>query len=305
MKIIKKSSELFDKSNRIHDDLISELKKPRHRAAARQFINDYLLQHQLSATSVNKVRKQVMDPNVLKPVDLKWSATAKDFRHVISTSKDPHPAEIAMAFFDRGYICFGTALYWNDLSNQTPTNYYIANERKTPSRIKSSLVVDDLFLQDQFIKPVRESSRYATWGEFRFTLIDRDASNFSGVITKTITASARKIQFSLTDKERTLLDCAVSPQRAGGIQAVVESFRAAAHSLSLDKLITYYDSSRFKYPYWQRVGLLLEKSSNSKFASHWSKHFGKSKFRFYVDHNYSANWVVDPTWSVAYPKGLF
>ncbi len=290
---------------RVHADLKLELQQPRHRVSARRFIDQYLQKHQLSVSSSNRIRKQIFDPKILKSIPLKWSPTTKHFRHIVSTSKDPHPAEIAMAFFDHGYICFGTALYWNDLSNQTPTNYYIANERRTPSRTKSTLIVDDTFLQDQFIKPVRESSRYATWRTFRFTLIDRSASNSLGVITKTITNSGQEIQFRLTDKERTLLDCAVSPHRAGGIQAVVDSFRVSGDSLSLDKLIKYYDSSGFKYPYWQRIGLLLAQASSNKLATLWGTHFGRSKVRFYVDHNYSANWIVDPTWSVAYPKGLF
>jgi hypothetical protein len=291
--------------DRIHAALVDQLVSPRNIVSAQRLVERHLRGLKLGADSARYAQKRIFDPKALKRLPLKWSPTAKNFRQIVCTAKDPHPAELAMAFFDQGYICFGTALYWNNLTDQIPTNYYVANERATANRGKATLALDNFYLQDQFIKPARESSRYATFGDCRFTLIERSHSGFLGVINKTIESNGRTILFRLTDPERTLIDCAVAPQRAGGIQTVVDAFRTNTTTPSLKKLLSYYDALGFQYPYWQRIGLIISHTQGKNAAELWRKHFGKPKCRFYVEHGYKADWVVDSDWSVAYPKGLF
>jgi predicted transcriptional regulator of viral defense system len=287
-----------------YGELISLLAPPRNAVASRKAIEDFFHAKKFGAESRTYLRKRITNPKVLKPLPLKWSPTAKGFRQIFTTAGDSHPLEIAMAFFDGGYICFGTAVYWHNLTTQIPANYYVAKERATRSRASSSLQIDDYYLQDQFLKPARDSNRFATYEGHRFTLIEREYSDFLGVIDAKKQHGGRTITYRVTDLERTLLDCAVAPHRAGGIQTVLHTYRSVANRLSVRRLIDYYGKLRLKYPFWQRIGLLLDGASPDA-ATSWREHFGTPKLKFYADHSYKSDWTFDPTWKVAYPRGIF
>lgn len=242
---------------------------------------------------------------LLEEINLQWDPSASNTRRLYGPPREFNPLEIAMAFFEEGYVCFGAALYWNRFTEQSPSHYHIATERKTKANGIHSEEIDDDYLRDQFMKPPRENRRTANFQGYRYTLHQRDHASYLGVIQRKVDMEWGKLDLRYTDLEKTLLDCTVSPELAGGIKNVVESYAVAKSRISMDKLIAYYRKMDYTYPYWQRIGLILDKTSGGKKAERWRNEFGRPKFTFYLDRKYRADWDLDPRWEVAFPKGLF
>ena len=291
------------KMNAVYCQIFSALKTPHHAIAARKIISHYLSRENFGGSSKKTIRDQINDN--LNTVDLRWNPASKRFRKILSTSDNVAPVEIAIAFFDKGYFCYGTALYWNNLTNQVPTNFYIAQERVAPSPRRDVQEIDEFEMMDNSIKPPRETRKVASYGEYKFTLIERDYTDFIGVTEKITTHSGRKIRFRCTNLERTLLDCAIHPHRAGGLQALISAFDEGSRRLSIAKMAAYYHSLNLYYPYWQRIGLILKNTCTVIKTSEWKKQFGPPRSRFFIDKLYRSTWVIDSEWNVAYPQGLF
>ena len=155
------------------------------------------------------------------------------------------------------------------------------------------------------MKPPRETARQAAYQGVKYTLAERNATGLLGVTGRSIVFNNKRIRFKVSDLERTLLDCAVFPHRAGGIRNVMEIFAKAKRRLSIERLLSYYRQLDFTYPYWQRIGLILEKTAGKNATRDWRDAFGEPGFTFYLDRLYKSNWKIDPRWKVAYPPGLF
>ena len=251
------------------------------------------------------VEDEVWDKIKTLELELRWNRAARITRKIYAPRRPLHPAEIAMAIFKDGYICFGTALYWNEITGQVPSHYYVTRERKTKSGMTHLMEIDDYYLQDQFMKPAVESSNFATHEGYKFILVDRNPTGNLGVISRNISLTEQRISIRYTNLERTLLDCAIFPDRAGGIKNVVECFLESRNRLSIDKMDNYYKKLNLTYPYWQRIGLILEKTNTVKKTRKWRESFGVPQHGFYIDRMFKSNWNFDESWKVSYPPGLF
>ncbi len=264
-------------------------------------VRDILAEHEAERVVEDGVWEKIKELEL----ELRWNRAARITRRIYAPRRLLHPAEIAMALFKDGYICFGTAIYWNEITGQVPTHYYVAKERNTKSQIAHSMEIDDYYLQDHFMRPAVESSTFATYEGYKFILVDRNPTGNLGVISRKISLTQQKIAIRYTNLERTLLDCAIFPDRAGGIKNVVECYLESRRRLSIEKMINYYKELNLTYPYWQRIGLILEKTNTANKARKWRDSFGIPQFGFYIDRMFKSNWKFDESWKVSYPPGLF
>jgi hypothetical protein len=64
----------------------------------------------------------------------------------------------------------------------------------------------------------------------------------------------QKSLIRVTDLERTLIDMTVRPHYSGGIEVIIEAFRAARARVDTVKLASYLERLRYVYPYHQAIG---------------------------------------------------
>ena len=283
--------------------ILEFLTAPRNQKSARDYIDRVVNEAAIAPTCRWAISDVVTSK--LKSVQLDWQFLKKDFRHIVSVSSEVDPVELGMGFFNDGYICCGSALYWNELTNQVPHHYYIASERKSPQARRPRVKFAEYDLRTEFLKDPRKTSKVATHGHYTYTLLERSHSGGLGVTEKRFKISGRQSLMRITNIERTLLDCTIYPHYSGGIATVLDAYATAGRKLSLNKLIQYYKSLNLIYPYWQRIGLILEKQMGEKRARNWKTEFGRPRYRFYIDRPAKADWVVNERWNVAYPAGLF
>lgn len=154
------------------------------------------------------------------------------------------------------YFTHLSALYIQGLTEQIPKTIYVNFEQ--PS---AGLNPDDAELRQEsidraFRRPMRLSNNIAQHGGMKIMLLNGRQTRQLGVFDL---ESVEHGQVRVTDLERTLIDCAVRPDYAGGVFSVAEAYHLAADRISVTRLAAYLNKLRYVYPYHQAIGFYLER----------------------------------------------
>jgi predicted transcriptional regulator of viral defense system len=287
--------------NNHYQEIVQALQQPHHTRAAQQLVKSYLDSKKVTAANQLKIKSLLQQNNAVHELPLKWPQRAP-FRKIVTSDLTVNPLELCMAFFQNGYLCFASALFWHGLTEQIYTSFFIATDRPSP-RKHAKIKLDPATIKEEFMKTVSKTNKWCSYSGFSYYLIERDYSDFAGIIKKTLSFQGKKVPVLITNLERTLIDCAISPHYSGGLPSIVNAFEQA--KLNIDNMILIYKRLNLIYPFWQRVGLYLEKSGKSAAAKKWQSSFGTPRLDFYLDKNYRLDWEFDENWKVYSPKGLF
>lgn len=290
------------KKDEIVRNIISKLAPCRY-SAVLQVARKELDKFKLSDAQFANIKKAVFEK--LHDIPLKWQKQQHEYK-IYSPYPNPFPYELIGAFGENIYACYFTALYFNELSKQVPETFYLAIPKKAKNRKSASDYkgLDFEVVRDVFIKKPKELAVSFRLKDAQYVFVERDVIHSIGVVKQEIIQDDRRIAFAVTDIARTLIDCAIAPHRSGGINAVIEAFRLAGGRLDIGKLYYYYSSQQFIYPYWQRIGYLLEKSGFRELANKWELLFNMEKQRFFLMHEYRSSWKFDERWKLYHPHGL-
>lgn len=203
------------------------------------------------------------------------------------------------------YLSHYSALYFNGLVKQRPKDHYITLEVKGKSRATTqSQILDPMTVRQAFLKAARTSQNYFTLNKQKFYLLEKLPINETGVIDKEMLIDKAQYKLRVTSPERTLIDSIMSPHYSGGIGTVIDSF--SSYSIDVVNLLYHYKVINPIYPYWQTLGLVLEKLGQAEQANAWEVHYKSvPKLNFFLTHEARQSWVTSERWKVAYPKEVF
>lgn len=293
---------------KIHRELLHALEKPLRAVEIGSVIEHFVAEQNLSESGSRRIRSRVLKEGI-REVGLKWKGPSSRSSASLYTSlpdEEINPLEIATAFHPKSYLCYQTALFWNELTGQVPRTFYIGQERPpTSSKEQIPISFDDFELRDAFVKALVERKNVGTFGQYRYIILVRTYTGNAGVEVRKIPFNGKMITTSITGLERTLLDCISVPENAGGISNVIEAIRLGAKKIDIDIFYGLYTKLRFKYPHWQRVGFLFDRLGYANLAKKWKSRFGLPKNKFYLTKGYKLEWEFDEAWSTYFPRGLF
>jgi predicted transcriptional regulator of viral defense system len=306
MQKISNSVFYFDKnmSKDIFDAIDKIIDRPTTLKIADKIISDYLHGLGLSDSQYYGHKKNYIR-NKLKRLPIKYQL--ETYRKIIvSRTQDVDPLEIIHAFNESAYISFLTALYHNELVDHNPNIIQLSIERSSRGVRTASLFTDlDRYkVRDTFVKQPRATGYAMTYKDHKYEVYSRENTNKLGVYEKGFSINSRQLKIPITDIERTLIDCTVAPHRIGGIDLLLSYYKAAGPKLNLERLRDYYFNLKLLYPYWQRIGFILERSLGSDIADKWNGFFYQIKSDFYVTHQYKSTWKLDEKWKIYYPANL-
>lgn len=139
-------------------------------------------------------------------------------------------------------------------------------------------------------------SRY---GKTRITLLSGKNTNRLGVQQ---IQDGRGVSLDLTGLERTLIDITVRPGYAGGVNHVLQCFKAAKEKIDLKKLVTLLNALDYVYPYHQALGFYLQKAGLK--PNSWADLKSEGlQYDFYLAHGES-RLKYDSDWRIHYPADL-
>ena len=226
---------------------------------------------------------------------LNWNLRAEFKLLTLQNANDISVSDIIEHLSKKYYQSHYSALYFNKLTNQSPSSYFFSREYKNRTAVHSNDFVP-LRIKQAFIKPARETSRFFTFNNKSFYLINKQNIDDLGLINSLNTL--------ISGPERTFIECIMSPHYAGGINNIIESYTNV--NLNLKLLFDVYESYSPYYPYWQSIGFIIDRTKNTDLSQKWRSKFAHKKMiDFYLDKNFRSDWKFDPNWRIFYSKGIF
>jgi hypothetical protein len=195
-----------------------------------------------------------------------------------------------------GYFTHFTALYLNDLTEQTPKTIYFNVEQRS-SGGAGQLTQEGL--DRAFKAEARASSNVAEYKGTRIVKVNGRNTGQLGVVVK---PRSKAGALRLTDVERTLIDATVRPAYSGGIAVVAKAFEAAKELVSVNKLASYLRKLRYVYPYHQAVGFYMERAGYEEPLLKLLEAF-PIEHDFYLQHAMKSP-VLNKRWRLYVPKGF-
>ena len=105
-----------------------------------------------------------------------------------------------------------------------------------------------------------------------------------------------------TSLERTLIDCIVRPQYAGGIKSVAHILPRAIGHISVVEVVRLLTQTKYAYPYHQSLGFILERAGMPLAELEPLRRI-PMRFKFHLDYGMKQP-AYDAAWKIHYPADL-
>ena len=204
--------------------------------------------------------------------------------------------KLALSIKENSYLTHYTAMFLHGLTEQIPKIIYVNFEQ--PRKIRHNVRLLQENIDRAFSRSQRKSKSIAGLGNYKICLLN---GKFTGNLG--VTELPQEGNISITNTERTLIDATVRPSYSGGVFEVLNAYRRAKDSVSINKLVAMLKELEYIYPYHQAIGFYLERSDvYTESQIRLLKRFD-IKYDFYLAHKMQEV-EYSKDWRIYYPKGL-
>ncbi len=168
---------------------------------------------------------------------------------------DASPYEIALSLRPSAYLTHGTAVFLHALTDRVPKTIYV-NVEQSPKRAPASAPTQHT-IDRAFSRQQRTSSYIFLHGGVEYVLLSGKCTRHLGVMT---IPGSRAEPLAVTGLERTLVDIAVRPAYAGGVEQVLAAYEGAKERVDVDQIANTLAQLAYAYPYHQAIGYYLERA---------------------------------------------
>ena len=243
-----------------------------------------------ASMNVDKFKSKLIDSQILETKNIVFNGAVLDRERYVGLEASIF--QIALSLSNKSFLSHFTAAYLHGLTNQIPKVVYVSTEQSNKSVVKNELKQEAIDIA--FSKPQRKSGSVSNYGDYSFLLHEGKYSNRIGIYSMN--------NLNITNIERTLVDIAVRPGYAGGVDSVLDIYRKAIDKISVNKLVAILDKLDFIYPYHQAIGFYLERAGmDSKKLDVLRKR--DMKYDFYLTYEMIER-EYDANWRLYYPKGM-
>ncbi len=207
------------------------------------------------------------------------------------------PYALGLALRKNAYLSHASAIFLHGLTNQVPRTIYVNKEQTLKPRPSTALTQEGL--DRAFRSPQRTSSYVFTNDDHRYVLLSGKQTNRLEV-SDILGPSGEPLV--ATKLERTLIDVVVRPTYGGGVFQVLEAFRQARDSVSINTLVAVLRKLDHVYPYHQAIGFYMERAEYDSARLDRLKGLGL-QYDFYLTHQMT-NPKYDAGWRLFYPEGF-
>lgn len=214
---------------------------------------------------------------------------------------DASDFDIALGMRSRSHLSHLSAAYLHGLTDLVPRIVY-TNREQTPKGNRSTTggVLKQEAVDRAFSKPERATGYAYTDERVQVVLLNGMFTNRLDVYDAPFGENGRL--YPSTSLERTLIDCVVRPNHAGGIHEVLSMYEAARERVSVRRLRKVLDDLAYTYPYRQAIGFMLERAGVDSKQLRAFEH-PSFEIDFYLDYEMSET-EYSSRWRLKYPKGF-
>ena len=202
--------------------------------------------------------------------------------------------QFACSFYKKCYVSHATALHLHGL---LPAGKIFVNREQAPKKTTTRL--SQRRIDQAFRNQPRRSSFEFSLKRHTITFLNGKNTGDAGVID-IVGPSGEPLR--TTSLARTLIDCVVRPQYAGGIQRVAAMLPQAVGRISTAEIAQLLSQTRYAYPYHQSLGFLLERAGVPASELEPLRSI-PMRFKFYLDYGMKTP-EYDQSWQIYYPAEL-
>lgn len=235
----------------------------------------------------------------LRPREL--SATAPKYEHKKVLRYEWRQAsylELGNSLRGGSYLSHSTAVFLHGLSDELPKTVFVNKEQSPKPSNKGSLVQSSIDRAFSKKSRQRRSSLAYSDGEHEFVMLSGKNTSDAGVVETTDPYGGH---VRTTSIERTLIDIAVRPAYAGGVDRVVDVYREAVGQAQVSRIIQLLRRIDYVYPYHQVIGFYATRGGFAPESLERLKKLGLD-FDFYLTYGMSEP-DYDEEWRLFIPKG--
>ena len=205
---------------------------------------------------------------------------------------------LALSVENNSYLTHYTAMFLHNLTEQFPKTVYVNFEQSEKARGNATLSQSNI--DRAFSGAARISGNSAIFEDYKICVVNGQFTGKLGVVEIVSDAEER---LQVTDMERTLIDIAVRPFYAGGVYEVLNAYRKAAGSVSVNRLASRLRKLNYIYPYHQAIGFYLQRAGVYKESQiELLKQFDL-QYDFYLTHQMKET-EYSKEWRLYYPRGF-
>lgn len=235
---------------------------------------------------------------LLEKTDLQKVTLKSDFRNEIRYVWEPATSfQVALSLKTNSYLSHGTAVFLHELTEQLPKTIYVnaeQSEKPPPTDLPTQERIDRAFRTKQ-----RSSKLVYHYENNRIVLVSGKHTNRLEV--GIINGPAGE-PLDAAKLERTLIDIAVRPAYAGGVQQVLEAFKSAKSRMSVNVLVATLKRLAYAYPYHQVIGFYMDRAGyeQERLGPLLKMH---KQWDFYLTYGMTSK-QYDAKWRLFYPEGF-
>lgn len=201
-------------------------------------------------TSRSSFVDYLCEKGILKKITINFDKKTKITRYGLRSGFPK--VELFLSLASNAYLSHYTAMGYHQLTEQIPKTYYV-NRELSPKSIPPSVLTQE-GIDLAFSKPPRVSHTIAKYKGDRIVLLYSKNSHDLGIVKELWDGKFVR----MTNIERTLIDCAVKPEYAGGVYEVAQAFQHAKGKASSNKIYAMFKKLSYIYPFHQVLGFYLE-----------------------------------------------
>lgn len=219
---------------------------------------------------------------------------------------DASPYDIAISLRKGSYLSHYSAVFTHQLTDNVPKAIYTNLEQSPKFSSGADEDLEQKNIDLAFSRSMRLTNQIATFQlegkEYKVYLLNGKHQNRIGV--ESIQSFNLSTPSEVTNIERTLIDIVVRPVYSGGVEEVLQAFKAAKGQCSVNRIVAYLKKMDFKYPYHQSIGFYLEKAGYDEKVLKLLNKF-EIKHKFYLTYKMAdSEKAFSERWQIYYPKGL-
>ncbi|MFT8705177.1 hypothetical protein [Bifidobacterium aquikefiricola] len=267
----------------------------------------YLLQR----VSLSEFTKYILSPdeNLFRELHLVRKFDGKEVVRLIPRSQPVSPYAIALSLSTHAYVSHYSALYLHGLTLNVPKPICVKSRRtkaKNPPHEPGELTQEQL--DSAFSLPARMTRNIYTF-EYEGTthevyLLEKSAEVDNG-ITK-VPAPHAPSGIAVSGVEKTLVECAVKPDYAGGAGEVLDAFRRARETLKILRMMQLLKAGNYLFPYEKNILFYMDRagySERQKSLVTERSRPDKTGFTAYLEKDMHGK-LLDPDIGIYYPQGI-
>lgn len=218
--------------------------------------------------------------------------------------EEASPYDIAISLRMGSYLSHFSAVFSHQLTENVPKTIYTNLEQSPKPTGDREEVLQQNNIDLAFSRVMRLTNQKASFNfrgkEYKAFLLNGKHQKRLGV--EKLSAFNLSKPSDVTNIERTLIDIVVRPVYSGGVEEVLQAFKEAKGTFSVNRLLSYLKKMDFIYPYHQLIGFYLEKAGYEEKVLNLLNKL-EIKHNFYLTYQIPEK-EYSERWRVFYPKGL-